>query len=267
MLFFGDAFQDQNRNWSGASRAPAANNVDKEISTNFLTTGLQYLFDRAWGAQIEVPYVSRYFKTTGGATGDDIVSLRWSQLGDIRLQGICTGFSPDLSTGLTFGLKLPSGSHTRNDAYGDVDRDTEIGTGSTDILLGAFHRGSLGSGANWQWFLQGNLDQPVLFRDGYRPGLEVDAAVGIHGDGWTVGAATVTPIAQAIASARARDSGPHAADPVASGYRRVLLSPGVEVNLHPWRLYADVELPVYQRMTGNQLVAPVLLKVSASYHF
>ena len=267
MLFFNDDFQDQNHNWSGTAQAPAANNDDKEISTNFFTTGVQYMFDRSWGMQVEIPYVSRLFKTTGGASGDDPVSLRWSQLGDIRLQGIYTGFSPDLSTGLTYGVKLPSGSYRRNDAYGDADRDTEIGTGSTDLLLGAFHRGNLGSGSHWQWFVQGNLDQPLLSRDGYRPGLEVDAAIGAHYDGWTVGSASVVPIAQVIGSDRARDSGPSAAYPVASGYQRVLLSPGVEVNLHPVHFYADVERPVYQHMTGNQLVAPVLVKLSASIHF
>lgn len=180
MLFFNDDFQDQNHNWSGTSQAPAANNADKEISTNFFTTGVQYMFNRSWGLQLEVPYDTRSFKTTGGASGDDPVSLRWSQLGDIRLQGIYTGFSPDLSSGVTYGVKLPSGSYTHNDAYGDVDRDTEIGTGSTDLLLGAFHRGNLATGSNWQWFAQANLDQPVLSRDGYRPGLEVDAAIGIH---------------------------------------------------------------------------------------
>ena len=267
MLILNTDYQNQNHNWSGTSGAPAANNADQEIRTTFVTAGLQYLLNRSWGAQIEVPYISRYFKTTGGASGDDLVSLRWGQLGDIRIQGIYTGFSPDLSTGFTFGLKLPSGSYTHNDTYDDVDRDTEIGTGSTDVLFGGFHRGNLTPDQTWGWFLQGTLDQPVLSRDGYRPGLEVDAAAGIHYNGWKIGGARVTPIAQVIGSDRARDSGPNSADPVASGYQRVLLSPGIEVNLYPLRIYADLEFPVYQRMTGNQLVAPVLLKLSASHHF
>jgi len=267
MLFFNDDYQDQNHNWSGTSRAPADNNDDKEIRTNFFTSGVQYLFDRSWGVQIEVPYVTRSFKTTGGASGDDPVSLRWSQLGDIRLQGSYTGFSPDLSSGLTFGVKLASGSHTHNDAYGDIDRDSEIGTGSTDLLIGGYRRGTLAAAPNWGWFVQGNLDQPVLISDGYRPGLELDAAAGFHYDGWTAGGVLVSPIAQVIGSDRARDSGPNSADPVASGYQRLFLSPGIELNLHPVRVYADVEFPVYQHMTGNQLVAPVLVKVSASYHF
>jgi hypothetical protein len=33
------------------------------------------------------------------------------------------------------------------------------------------------------------------------------------------------------------------------------------------KLYADVELPVYQNVTGNQVVAPVLFKVSLSFMF
>jgi hypothetical protein len=43
-----------------------------------------------------------------------------------------------------FGLKVPTGSYTNNDAYDDVDRDSQIGSGSTDILLGGYQRFSLG---------------------------------------------------------------------------------------------------------------------------
>jgi hypothetical protein len=31
--------------------------------------------------------------------------------------------------------------------------------------------------------------------------------------------------------------------------------------------YGDVEIPVYQRVNGNQIVAPVLFKMVASYTF
>src|SRR5580704_4084611 len=102
-VFLENDYQDQNHNWSEASQAPAANNPDHDIRTNFVTAGLQEMFNRNWGIQVEVPYVSRYFQTTGGATGNDIVSSKWSALGDIRVEGIYTGFSPDLSTGVTFG--------------------------------------------------------------------------------------------------------------------------------------------------------------------
>ena len=110
MAFVTDDFQDQNRNWSNSSQAPAANNGDKEIQTDFVSVGLQYMFNRSWGAQIEIPSAYRSFTTVSAAPGNPVTAIRWWSLGDIRLKGIYTGFSEDLSSGLTFGVKLPTGS-------------------------------------------------------------------------------------------------------------------------------------------------------------
>ncbi len=275
MFYIDYDFQDQNQNWSGDSRAPAQNNSDKEIRTHWVTAGLQYMFDRSWGVQVEVPYENRYFKTEGGASGSDILSLNWGDLGDIRVKGIYTGFSEDLSSGVTFGFKLPTGSFTHNDTFGDIDRDTEIGTGSTDLLLGGFHRGKLTKNNRWNWFAQAELDLPVLTRDQYRPGFEIDGALGLYYSGWSLGRVSITPVAQVIASERTSDTGAEASggsldNPeggVSSGYQRVLLSPGIEFDIHPVSIYADVELPVFAHTTGNQLVAPALFKLIMSYHF
>ncbi len=46
-----------------------------------------------------------------------------------------------------------------------------------------------------------------------------------------------------------------------------MLSPGVEFHIHPVKIYADVEIPVLQHFNGDQLAAPVMVKVSASYMF
>lgn len=260
MAFLNYDYQDQNKNWRGTSSAPGANNDDKKIETHFVTLGVQYMFNRSWGAQLELPFANRTFDSAGNDT-----SLNWTGLGDIRLKGIYAGFSEDLSSGLTFGVKLPTGSYDHTEALGDIDRDTQIGTGSTDILLGGFHRARFGS-LHWNWFGQAELDLPVLKTGGYRPGLEVDAAAGIYYDGLSLGRVKISPVAQVIGSWRGRDNGAAAA-PDDSGYQRVLLSPGIEFHLHPVKIYADVEIPVYQNMTGNQLVAPVLFKLSVSYMF
>ena len=82
-----------------------------------------------------------------------------------------------------------------------------------------------------------------------------------------MGKVSIVPVAQVIGSYRTSDSGPNAANPVASGYQRILLSPGIEFHMHPISVYADVEFPVLQRVTGNQLVAPALFKMVISYHF
>jgi len=266
-------YQSQSINWSGSSRAPKANNGDDLIRTYFVTTGFQYMFNRDWGVQVEVPYDYRRFTTTGGPTGSDTVTNNWGTIGDIRIEGIYTGFQPDLSTGVTFGVKVPTGSYSHQDAYGDIDRDSQLGTGSTDILLGGFYRHNLAKG--FTGFTQTQMDIPVLIQEGYRPGFEIDSSAGVYYSGWTVGKVRITPVAQAIFSFRTKDEGPYAsggiyadpADGVNSGYTRVLLSPGLEFDMHPFSVYTDVELPVYEHTTGNQLIAPVLLKVVMSYHF
>ncbi len=255
-------YQDQNRNWHGTSKAPAADNDDKEISTDFVSLGVQYMFNNRWGAQVEVPYDYRTFRTDLG--GGDIASRNWSQLGDIRVEGIYTGFFADQSAGVTFGLKLPTGDFNYDSDV--VDRDSQIGTGSTDILLGGFYRGNITKDENWDWFAQGLLDVPTLTQDQYRPGVELDTAAGIDYKGFSLGRVRISPVAQAIFSYRSSDSDANA-DPDNSGYERLMLSPGIEFHLHPVKIYADAEFPVLQNFNGDQLAAPVLFKISVSYMF
>lgn len=267
MVYTEFSMQNQDHNWSGDSPASVQDNPDRQIQTYFTMMGLQYMFDRDWGFQLELPYDHRIFETTSAAPGNPITSIHWSAWGDARLEGIYTGFSPDLSSGITFGLKLPTGDFTYNNAWGDVDRDSELGTGSTDVLLGGFHRGSLSQNLPWKWFAQGILDLPVLIQDQYRPGPEFDGVVGVDYEGWSIGQARISPIAQLIGSLRGVDSGAEAAQPVASGYERLLASPGIEVDLHPLKFYADVELPFFQDFHGNQLAATSLYKMSVSFMF
>jgi len=262
MAYVNYAFQNQNQNWSNNSSAPAANNPDKHIETDFITPGLQYMFNRSWGMQVELPFAYRYFKTE--VAPNQVTATTWGSLGDIRLEGIYTGFSDDLSTGVNFGLKLPTGNDNYNPSV--VDRDTQIGSGSTDILLGGFHRGNLSEKYRLDWFSQAQLDIPTLTQAQYRPGFELDAAAGIDYRGWALGRANIAPVAQVLFSERTKDYGAAANSPN-SGYTRVLLSPGIEIHLHPVKIYADAEVPVFQNVNGNQLVAPVLVKVGVSYMF
>jgi hypothetical protein len=275
--FLDYAFQDQNQNWSDSSKAPAANNDDKEIRTDFITAGLQYMFNRSWGVEAELPFAYRNFKTvTANPNVPDgtLASINWFSLGDIRIKAVYTGFSPDLSSGLDLGVKLPTGSFSHENAFGDVDRDSEIGSGSTDILVGGFYRGNFTWNQNFGWFAQAEADLPVLTQADYRPGFELDAAAGVEYHGFSFGRLNISPLAQVIVSERTRDLGNDAAgganggnNGVNSGYTRVLLSPGIEFHLHPVKLYADVEVPVFAHVAGNQLVAPVLFKLNLSYMF
>jgi hypothetical protein len=256
-------FLDQTQNWSGDSRARATNNADKRILTHFIKLDGEFMVNHDWTVMVDIPIADRHFNTLN----DDGVTLgkfHDTALGDVRITADYTGLSDDMSTGLTFGLKLPTGDFRAS----GFDRDTEIGSGSTDLLIGAYHRGVLTKDLNWNYFVQGVAQIPVALQGGYRPGHEFDGAVGVFYDGFVFGGGhfKISPTLQAIVSVRAPDGG-LLADRPDSGYERFMLSPGVQFNTGDWRAYADVEFPVYQRVSGNQLVAPVLTKVAFSRAF
>jgi hypothetical protein len=257
-------FLDQGTNWHEAHKAPATDNEDKVLRTHFFTLGAQYMLNRSWGVMAELPYMDRYFKTTND--DGDVQGFEHSAIGDLRLEGMYTGFSPDMSSGVRFGVKLASGDFT----YKNFDRDTSIGTGSTDLLLGGYHIGTLPltfRGRPFNWYGQIQWDVPFWTQQRYRPGKELDAALGAVYDFGAVGwFEEVAPEVKLVGSDRRRDNGANA-DHDNSGYDRLLLGPGLEVKLGVVRLYADAEFPVYQNVVGNQLITPVYLTFVASYDF
>jgi hypothetical protein len=260
MAFVEEDYMDQDRNWSGTSGAPAAANPDKSIRTWFTSFGGEYLFDRSWGVMVEVPWWQRQFRTT--LTDGTLGTFDHSAIGDIRLKGIYTGFSADLSSGLTFGLKLPTGDST----YPHFDPDVEIGSGSTDLLLGAYHLDSLVADNRWSWFVNAQWQEPLAHKASYRPGAELDAAGGIYYGAMSFGAVRVTPIAQLELTWRGHDGGPDGA-PLDTGYTRAYVAPGIELDAGALRIYADIGLPVYTNASGNQLMAPVIFKLNVAWHF
>jgi len=253
-------YMSQSHNHEGSHSASDTLNDDKKIRTSYTQLGGQYMFNRDWGVKATVPYMQRNFVTTDDTTGE-ILSFEHKKIGDIRVSGIYSGFSPDMSAGLTFGLKLPTGS-TKDEGF---DRDTAIGTGSTNLLLGGYKMGRF-SNASYGWFANGVLDQPVLTKGDYRPGTEINASVGTYYEGWSVGSVKVTPLFQVIGAHRWKDSGSQA-NPDGSGYTRMLASPGLEFGFGATKLYTDVSVPFYDHVRGDQLVAPALFKAVVSYDF
>ena len=261
MAFLEYDYLDQSHNYSGTSSAPAADNEDKAIRSKFMTAGGQYQFNRSWGLTVEVPYWDRYFQTTDEDTGD-IVEFTHSAWGDIRIKGTYTGLSADMSTGLTAGLKLANG----DTSYPHFDADTQIGSGSTDLLLGGYHLGRLSTDNRWSYFVQGQWDQPVAHKDNYRPGAEGVGVAGLYFEGWsTHSELKFSPVGQLRYVYRRQDGGPDG-HPEDTGYSRVLISPGLEVAKGKMRIYADVALPLYTNARGNQLFANEMWKLNASYY-
>jgi hypothetical protein len=281
-VYFEWDHSNQNTNWSGLSKAPAANNSDKNVLTDWYVAGLQYMLNRDWGFGVRIPTANRSFLTdTSDSSTPDLQRFHVSTIGDIEITGMYTGFSNDLSKGLIFGLKLPTGEWK---APG-FDRDTQIGTGSTDLVLGGFWRGLITGDNAWQYFAQTKLVVPLLTHSAsdpdvggtvdYRPGMTIDTALGVTYNNWYhVGPFDkIAPLLQIIVSHRQPDSGA-AAFPGDTGYDRIFISPGIDFtkvlddpNNRTFKLYGDIEIPVYQRTNGNQVVAPYLAKIVAAYTF
>ena len=259
-VFFEYDFLDQNVDWSGTARAPASANGDKEIRTDFFFAGGQYMFNDSWGVMAEVPFANRLLRTE--QDNGSIGAFQHFALGDIRLMGVYSGFSPEMSTGALFGVKLPSGDHT----YPGFDPDNEIGQGSTDVLLGGYHTGALTPSQSFGYFAQVLWEHEVAVQFGYRPGAEWNAALGASYNDANWGDLHVAPILQLLFSRRERDGGING-DPVDTGYTRLIAAPGIEFDREAWKFYADVEVPFYQDMNGHQLVAPAALKFILSRSF
>jgi hypothetical protein len=278
------AYMNQNQNWEGGSKAPASDNTDKQINTSFYTIGGQYRISPAWTVMAEVPTYDRHLTTTDdgtvfGAAGS-IYTGKISDLGDMQITSTYKGLSDDMSTGITFGAKLPTGNSTGpNGPLGgaEFDRDSLPGTGSTDLIVGAYHGGALNEEETLSYFVQLRYEFAVLTRESYRPGNDLNGAVGTTYDfGETGPFSRVAPVLQFIGSYRMHDTGANS-DPLNSGYHRVLIAPGLEVRYNQLRIYGDVEKTLYQYAnaassvategTSGQLVASTLYKLQVSYDF
>lgn len=278
-------FESQSQNYSGFNKAPADANHDKLIQTSTMMAGFQYFWNEKWGAQVLVPSANtlyRYAPHNGDHTGETaeehaehaeedhaseheeekVVTKQWWAMGDIRLNAIWTGLAKDQSIGINLGIKLPSGNWTEP----NVERSVQVGTGSTDILFGFYQRHRITSDGHWNYFTQAQLDAPVISQGGYTPGIAVDVAAGTYYTGLSIGKVRIRPIAQALFTSVGNDYGP-AASQQNNTFQQLSLAPGIEFEVHPVRLYADVAMPVMNHVEGNQLIAPAQVRVIASYMF
>src|SRR5207253_10855142 len=102
-----------------------------------------------------VPYVMRTHTTYGQQSTpytsaetapDQISGSRLSELGVIKLIGAYQGLLPTHNLGLQLGLKLPTGHYgsavnfyTSANAGTPLDASLHAGTGSTDLIVGAYY--------------------------------------------------------------------------------------------------------------------------------
>ncbi|MEO7756825.1 MAG: hypothetical protein ABIS07_09615 [Dokdonella sp.] len=247
----------------GSIELPSEQEVQQTTVNRNTTFGIEYNPNANWGISATLPYFDR-FHTTIGEGDNDISTSHSHGIGDLRVIARYAGLSADRTTGIQFGLKLPTGRTDDTFSSGPlegeiVDRGLQPGTGSTDLLVGAYHFGMLAQ--NWDYFAQGLLQQPISSKDDFKPGTGVNFSLGTR----YVANTFFVPQLQVNVRAEKRESGANADIPN-SGATLAYLSPGFTLNFN--RRFAGflfVQAPIYQRVNGLQLEPRY--SVSAGLHY
>ena len=249
----------------GSLEIPNEDEIQQRTKNNNYTLFADYTFNADWGVYVMVPYFDRYHTTI--APGDTDISTSHTQsLADVRVVGRYSGFSPDHSWGVQFGVKLPTGSFHNNfndgpQAGEPLDRGLQPGTGTTDLLVGVFKFGALNR--DWDYFAQAMVQQPLAAREDFKPGTGLNLNFGVQ----YVSFESFTPMLQINARIEGRDSGAQADIPN-SGAALWYLSPGATFHLtHSLHAFAFVQLPIAQRVNGLQLEPYYTASVGARYVF
>jgi hypothetical protein len=247
----------------GAIAFPTDREIEHYTYNHYVTATLDHQFSGAWGVDLQVPAIYRPHLTT--APGDTEVSnARTGGLGDIRVSARWQGFGGPGITGLQFGLKLPTGSFHEHFLRGpsagqEVDRGLDPGTGTTDALIGAYHYGRVAPKVDV--IVQALAQIPLNSREGYRPSTAANLSAGFHYTGW----AGITPQLQVNFRVAGKDSGINA-DPLHSGGELLYVAPGGIVRIGPrTSAFAYVQVPVYQRVIGYQLVPTYTASVGVNF--
>lgn len=252
--------------------------VEKFTNNRYLTATLDYNHGDTWGINLVIPYIDRAHSTLGvgsdGITADPSgYESQSSGIGDIRVVGRYYGFTQGGNLGVQLGLKLPTGATSQMSKDGSVavDPGLQLGSGSTDLIVGAYYFDNLNQ--DWDYFtniqFQSALTNGYMSNGGnggyYRPGDSVNLSGGVRYHGLD----SFTPELQLNARVVNADSGsPGLADTWATGGTLVYLTPGASVAVsEKLSLHASVQLPIYQNVNGIQLVPTSIFSVGARYTF
>lgn len=253
--------------------------IEKDTINRYLNLGITYRPNADWGFTAVVPWVSRNHTTYGDQDApftpaeiapDQISGVAFSGIGDVKLIASYQGFLPTRNVGVQFGLKLPTGRYGGQDEdtgvvtghptrfqsgpmAGDaLDTSLQAGTGSTDLIVGAYWYQAISqdfdayANVQYQTAIAEKLDRPGA---NYRPGNQFTATAGLRYEANP----TWVPQLQLNLLRKSRDQGAFA-DTFDTAGTVAYLSPGITVSLKKnLQLYGFVQLPVYSHLEGYQL--------------
>lgn len=238
----------------------------KTINRNALL-GAEYGFTQNWAMTLVVPYSNRDHTHIHNHHGERIEETwQFDDLGDVRLK---VRYQPDghpaseFSWTLNAGLKLPTGKFDVQNPEGDTaERSVQPGTGTTDLLLGG-GVAYLPLSTPLNLFANLQLQSALNERDGYRPGWRA----GLQGGGQYPLTGRLDLLLQANLQYSSHDSGVEA-EPDQTGHTLLAIVPGLT---YSWpnglMIYSNLELPVYQNVTGIQLTYDYAVSLGMSLAF
>ena len=254
--------------------------VEKDTINRYLTLGINYRPNADWNVNLLVPYVVRSHTTYGTqlqpytpaeTAPDQISGARVSNLGDIKLLGSYQGLLPTHNLGVQFGVKLPTGQygtavdfHNGPNAGSPLDASLQAGTGSTDVIVGAYYYQAVSQ--NFDMFVNGQYQTAVAHKQNqpgndFRPGDSATLSLGLR---YEANPAWV-PQLQLNLLHKNRDQGAlaDAADTVGTV---AYISPGLTAQVtHKLHAYGVVQVPIYSNLDGYQLFPRWTGTVGLSY--
>ena len=265
-----------------ANPALGGGEIEKQTINRYLTLGINYRPSADWNFNVLVPYVVRSHTTYGTqlqpytpaeTAPDQISGARVSNLGDVKLLGSYQGLLPTQNLGLQLGVKLPTGQYgtavdfnSGPNAGSPLDASLQAGTGSTDVIVGAYYYQALSQ--NFDIFLNTQFQSAVAHKQSqpgndFRPGNSVTFSVGLRyaaNPRWI-------PQVQLNLLHKSRDQGA-LADTAETIGTVAYLSPGLTVQvLQKLHAYGVFQVPVYSNLDGYQLFPHWTATVGLSYAF
>jgi len=296
-------FINQNQLRSGSSSVPSAQaagindaggsqEVERQTINRYVNLGIGYTPSPNWNISAIIPYIDRSHTTYGNVgvgqlDASHVSGASSTGLGDIKLIGSYQGILPTHNLGIQLGIKLPTGNYggqnvltgatvgrnptffsTGPNASNNQALDTSLqpGTGSTDIILGAYYYQPISQ--DFDAFINGQFQSAIhenLNQAGgdYRPGNLSTVSFGVRYEANP----KVVPQLQINATRKSADQGA-LADTGNTAGTVAYLSPGVTVAvLDNMQVYAFVQKPIYSQLSGYQLFPRWTASVGASYAF
>jgi hypothetical protein len=247
--------------------------VEKFTKSQTVTSTIDYNNGNDWGVSLVIPYVKRDHVTNGNSINGVIggasnsYESSTSEIGDVRLIGRYYGFTEQKNFGVQLGFKLPTGktNQVANDGSTQVDPGLQLGTGTTDIIVGAYYHNNWND--NWGYFgqamYQRALNSSTFFGQSYKPGDSWNLNAGLRYEAldW------IQPTLQ-INSRFVKKDGGDAGDQFATGGTLVYLTPGALIPVtDKMTIYSTVQLPIYQNVNGIQLAPKYIFSVGTRISF